>query len=145
MHELSVAQGIVDAVLFEAEKNNAQQVEEINVDVGELMQIDTEALEKMLILLMKGPKLARAQVKLNVQKASFSCRRCAEKWDMTEAKKQLSSVLDELLVREPHGKEPPLHFLPCLYPAFLRCPKCGSSDIAATQGEDIRLRKLIME
>jgi len=145
MHELGVAQSVVDAVLSEAEKNNAQKVEEINVDVGELMQIDSEALEKMLILLMKGPKLAGTRVRLNVQKASFSCRKCTGKWDMTEARKQLSSVPDDLLIREPDSKELPLHFLPYLYPAFLRCPKCGSSDIAVTQGEDIRLRKLIMK
>ena len=145
MHELSVAQSIVDAVLSEAEKNNAKKVEEINVDVGELMQIDAQALEEMLILLMKGPKLARAKVRLNVQKASFLCRRCTEKWDMTEARKQLSSVPDDLLIREPDSKELPLHFLPYLYPAFLRCPKCGSSDIAVIQGEDIRIRRLIME
>ena len=145
MHELSVAQSILDAVLSEGEKSNAKKIKEINVEVGELMQIDVEALKTMLMLLLKGPKLAHAQLKLKIRKASFACRKCSEKWGMSEAKKQLSRTPDELLVREPDSKELPLHFLPYLYPAFIRCPKCGSSDTVVTQGEGIRLRGLIMQ
>lgn len=145
MHELSVAQSIVDTVLLEADKNHARQIKEINIDVGELMQLDTKALADALKILMTGDRLKGARVLVHVKSASFSCRKCSNQWGMAEARKQLAQVPDSLLVREPDSKELPLHFLPYLYPSFVHCPKCGSADTATTEGEDIKLRKLIME
>ena len=145
MHELSIAQNIVDTVLSEVQKNDAKRVTEISVDVGELMQLDRNALRFALRLLMTGPVLKGARVHMRVRKASFSCRKCDLKWGMAEAQKQLAEVPDTLRVREPDSKELPLHFLPFLYPAFIRCPGCGSSDISSKEGEEIQLRRVVME
>jgi hydrogenase nickel insertion protein HypA len=146
MHELSVAQSIVDAVLSEAERNNAKRVKEINVDVGELMQLDIQGLSDALNLLMKGSKLDGAVVFTHLKEASFSCRRCGAKWNMSDTRKELEQVPDDLCIREPDSKELPLHFLPYIYSAFIHCPKCGSSDATTSEGaEDIRLRRLVME
>jgi len=57
MHELSVAQSIIEMVLLEAEKNNAKKVNEINIDVGELMQLEVQVLNDALNLLIKDSKL----------------------------------------------------------------------------------------
>ena len=145
MHELSVAQSIVDAVLLEAAKNGASHVKEINIDVGEMMQLDTRALTESLKILTSDAKLTGSKIRIHVKKAHFSCRKCQVQWDMREARKQLESVPDSLLVREPDSNELPLHFLPYLYPSFIHCPKCGSADVTTSEGEDIRLRKLVME
>jgi hydrogenase nickel incorporation protein HypA/HybF len=146
MHELGVAQSIVDAVLSEAERVNAKRVKEINIDVGELMQLDVQVLTEALSLLTKGSKLEGARVLTHVKGASFSCRRCGAKWNMMDARKQLDRVADELLIREPDSKETPLHFLPYMYNTFIQCPKCGSSDASASPGaDDLLLRKLVME
>lgn len=145
LHELSLAQNIVDSVLSEAARKEAKKVLEIHLDIGELMQLDRKTLLFGLKLLTTGPILGGAHVHIHLKKASFSCRRCSHEWDMAEAKKQLATVPDELLVREPDSKELPLHFLPYLYPAFVRCPKCGSSDISAKDGKGIQLTRLVME
>jgi len=146
MHELSIAQSIVEMVLLEAEKINAKTVNEINIDVGELMQLDVQVLSDALNLLIKDSKLDGARVFMHVNEASFSCRRCGTKWNMTDAKKELEQVPDSLRIREPDSKELPLHFLPYIYSAFIHCPKCGSSDAIVSDGaEDIRLRRLVME
>jgi len=145
LHELSVAQSIVDTVLSEVEKNEAKRVTEISLDVGQLMQLDRNALAFALRLLMTGPVLKGARVRVNVRKASFSCRKCGRAWGMAEAQKQLAEVPDTLRVREPDSKELPLHFLPSLYPAFIRCPRCGSSDISSKEGEEIQFRRLVIE
>lgn len=145
MHELSIAQSIVDTVLSEAQKNDAKRVSEISVDVGQLMQLDRNALAFALRLLMTGPVLKGARVRVRVRKASFTCRKCDSEWGMAEAQKQLAEVPDTLRVREPDSKELPLHFLPFLYPAFIRCPRCGSSDTSSKEGEEIRLRRVVME
>ena len=145
MHEMGIAQNIVDTVLSEAEKKGAKRITEISVDVGQLMQLDRDALAFGLKLLMRGPTLRGARVRVRVRKASFSCRRCNSEWGMAEAQKQLAEVPDALRVREPDSKELPLHFLPYLYPAFIRCPGCGSSDIFSREGEEIKFRRVLME
>ena len=145
MHELSIAQNIVDFALSEADKNNAMAVSEVFIDVGELMQVEVDVLEKALGLLMAGPRLAGCSVHMQVEAASFQCRRCDASWGMEEARRQLERTPDSLRVKEPDSIELPLHFLPSLYSAFLHCPKCGSVDIVASAGEDIRLRRLVME
>jgi len=145
MHELSVAQSITDFALSETQKQNARRVTEISVDVGELMQVDTKVLLDALNMLMSGTKLKGCKVRVRVAAASFSCRRCLSSWGMAEAKSQLGAVPEDLLVKEPDSDELPLHFLPYLYPAFIHCPRCGSSDIAVTEGEDVQIRKMVLE
>ncbi|MEA3479244.1 MAG: hydrogenase maturation nickel metallochaperone HypA [Bacteroidota bacterium] len=44
MHEVSVAQNIVEIVVAEAEKANAEKVTVVKLDVGELSGIEKEAL-----------------------------------------------------------------------------------------------------
>ncbi|MGA2199937.1 MAG: hydrogenase/urease maturation nickel metallochaperone HypA [Nitrososphaerales archaeon] len=145
MHELSVAQSIVEFVVEQADENRADRVSEVDVQVGEVMRVDAAVLKKALGALMVGPRLAGARVSVSVERASFSCQKCGSRWDMKDAEKQLSGVSDSLLVREPESNEVPLHFLPGLYTAFLRCPSCGSTDFAATQGEDVRVTKVVLE
>jgi hydrogenase nickel incorporation protein HypA/HybF len=145
LHELGIAQSIVDSALAEADKVGAKKVTSMEIDVGELMQVDVKALEAALRLLMKGPKLEGTTIAVRVTEASFSCRRCGRRWGMDDAKRQLEAVPDELRIREPDSVELPLHFLPYLYPSFVRCPSCGSSDSAATAGEDIRVRRVVLD
>ena len=145
MHELSVAQSIVEFALYEADRNKAEKVVELDVDVGELMQVDTDVLRKALGALMNGPRLAGARVEVQTESASFSCQRCESRWDMQDAREQLSQVPDSLLVREPDSNEVPIHFLPALYSAFLKCPACGSTDFSAVRGEEIRVMRIVLE
>lgn len=145
MHELSIAQSIIDYVVSEADRNNAKTVNELEIEVGELMQVDVKGLGDLMKLLMTGPRLENCRIELKVKEASFQCQKCGTSWDMQEAKKQLQAVSDSLLVREPESKELPLHFLPSLYSSFLHCPKCGSADMTARSGEDIRIRRLVTE
>ena len=145
MHELGIAQSVVDSALAEADKVKAKRVTSIEVDVGELMQLDVKALEDALRMLMRGPRLEGAAIDVRVTEASFSCRRCGAQWRMDEAKRQLEEVPDDLRIREPDSVELPLHFLPYLYPSFVRCPSCGSSDSSATEGEDIRVTRVVLD
>jgi len=124
---------------------NAKVVSEISIDVGELMQLDTSTLRAGLKILLVGPMLSNAKIKIHVVNAKFFCRRCGHTWTMSEAKKQLGGIPDQLLVKEPDSKELPLHFLPHLFPAFLHCPKCDSSDVSVTEGKNIKLRRLVLQ
>lgn len=145
MHELGIAQSIVDSVSDEAKKATAKRVISMDIEVGELTQVEVDVLSNALKLLMKGPALEGTKVHVRLAEASFTCRRCGQEWGMEEAKRQLSAVPDNLRIREPDSVELPLHFLPYLYPSFVNCPSCGSSDISATRGEEIRIVRVVME
>jgi len=145
MHELSIARSIVDFAESEKERQNAERVTEIQLEVGELMQVDSSVLLQALEALTAGSSLKGCRVRVDVLPASFSCRRCSSSWDMEEAKKQLGVVQEDLLVKEPDSDELPLHFLPYLYPAFIHCPTCGSSDVEVVTGEDVQIRRMVLE
>jgi hydrogenase nickel insertion protein HypA len=145
MHEFGIAQSIVEYTLSEAEKNKASRVSEIHLELGELTMIDRSILSNALKLLMTDPKLKGCKMYIRKKRVSFVCRKCSSEWSMAETMKQLNQVPEKLLVREPDSKELPLHFLPSLYSAFVRCPKCGSSDVDVTGGDDVRIRRLVLE
>ena len=145
MHELSIAQNVIDSVLSEAKKNDAKKVLVIEVSIGELMQLDKDAFVYSLSLLRSGPMLGAAKLEVKIEKATFSCRKCSRSWSMDETRKQLQEVEKGLLVRELDGTELPLHFLPQLYPAFVHCPDCGSSDILLKDGQSVQITKLVVE
>lgn len=144
MHELGIAQSIVESVKNEADKAKARRVLSIEIQVGELMQLDVKALEGALGTMMTDPRLKGATVEVKLSPAWFSCNRCGQGWGMEEAKRQLELVAEDLRVREPDSVELPLHFLPYLHSTFVRCPRCGSAD-SSVEGEDVVVRRLVME
>lgn len=145
MHELSIARNVVEYALTEAARNDSKRVEEVHVEVGELTQVEPDLLSRSLSMLMTGPRLQGCRVVVTTARATFVCRKCSSKWGMAEVRKELEKVPDELRVQEPESRELPLHFLPQLYSAFIHCPRCGSADISALSGEDIRIRRLALE
>ena len=145
MHELGIAQSIVEYAVSEAKARKATKVSEIQVEVGQLALIEKPLLSNALRMLRAGPLMEGCRFRVRERKASFTCRKCSASWPMKEAMKQLEKVPQDLLVREPDSKEVPLHFLPSLYPAFVRCPKCGSADIEVIAGEDVRIMRVVFE
>lgn len=145
MHEIGIAQSIIDSTLEEAERVGADKVSYIEVEVGELTQVEPRVLQEALGLLLRGPMLVDARVEVKLAKASFACGRCSREWAMDETRRQLEAVSPELRVVEPDSVEVPLHFLPYLYPAFVRCPACGSADTSVKEGEDVYVRRVVFD
>ncbi len=145
MHELSIARNVVEYALSEAASSGSKRVEEVQVEVGELTQVEPDVLSRSLSMLMTGPKLQGCRVVVTTARATFECRSCSSRWGLAEVRRELDEVPDELRVQEPESRELPLHFLPQLYSAFIHCPRCGSADISALGGEDIRIRRLALE
>ncbi len=139
MHEYGIAQSIADYMLAEAHRRKAEGVSEVRVEVAELTMVDTKVLSHALRLLMKGEVLAGCRVKVAKARSSFVCRKCSSRWTMAEAAKQIGAIPEALKVREPDSTEAPMHFIPSLAPAFVRCPKCGSADVEIEGGENVRI------
>lgn len=145
MHELGIAQNIIESAMDEAARVGAKRVVSMEIDVGELMQLDIPALQNSLAALMVDPRVRGALVTVRNVPARFSCNRCGSEWGMDEARGQLGQVAENLRVQEPDSLELPLHFLPSLFPVFLKCPECGTADTKAIEGEEIIVRRVVME
>ena len=144
MHEFGIAQSVVDYALSEADRVGARGVRRLQLSVGEVMQVDARALAAAFRVLLDGPRLKGCRVSVRIEKASFVCRKCAARWGMRKALEQLDETPGSLRVKEPDGKELPLHFLPSLYQTFVHCPNCGSADVGATGGEGIRVKGVVL-
>jgi len=134
----------MDVVLAEAERKHSKRVARVDISIGELMMLDRRAFSEALRLLRSDPLYAGTRIQVKVEKAHFSCRRCSTEWGMEEATKQLDKVDDRVKIREPDSIELPLHFLPELYPSFITCPKCGSSDSVLQGGDEVKITKLVL-
>ncbi len=142
---MSLAQSVIASVTSEAEKHEAKKVVKISIAVGELMQLDKGILVDSFQSLLDGPMLSGAEVEVTDDRAAFTCQKCSAKWGMDVARQQLKAVGADLLISEPDSQELPLHFLPELYPAFIHCPSCGSSDIFLSDGGAIKITRLVLE
>lgn len=145
MHEFGIARSIADFATSEVEKQRARRVVELEVEVGDLTMVEGPLLSHALRVLMKGPILGDCRVRVRKKPLTLVCRRCSSSLSMKTAMRQMESVPESLLVREPDSKESPTHFLPSLFPAFFHCTRCGSADLELKGGEGVEIRKMKLE
>lgn len=143
MHEWSIAEGIISAVLREAE--GAKKVKEVEVRVGELRDLNLEILSEAVSVISKGTIAEGARYRFTEKPASFKCVKCGVRWGMREALREVEKRLPGegyIMEEEP---EPPIHFLPTLIAGLQRCPRCGGMDIVIESGQELELVKILVE
>jgi len=120
MHELSMAQGIINAVLETAESNNATEVTEVTVEIGRLAMINPEQLQFMLGVLVENTIMEDAKVSIEDVPAEIECEDCNFKG---------VAILDESD-----------HYAP-----LVKCPECDSLKVEVLNGKDIVVKNIIIE
>lgn len=76
MHEMAIAQGLIDAVLAAAEKNNASIVETVEVTIGEMQLVVPEALETAFEAVSRGTSAEGAHLIQLTENVKMRCRNC---------------------------------------------------------------------
>ena len=76
MHEMALAEGILDIVLSYADKNGAKKVSEISVLVGEMTGVVPESLVFCFTSLSKGTKAENAKLVLKHVPLMGKCLDC---------------------------------------------------------------------
>ena len=76
MHELSMAQAIVDTVLDAAKKNNAEEIVEVTIEIGMLTMLNPEQLTFLLDVLAEGTLLENAKIIIEDVPVEINCRNC---------------------------------------------------------------------
>lgn len=120
MHELSMAQGIINAVLDTANTNNATEVTEVSVEVGRLAMINPEQLQFILGVLVENTIMEDAEIKFEEIPAEIQCNDCDYKGE---------AILDD--------KD---HYAP-----MVKCPKCDSLSVETLNGKDIVVKNIVIE
>ena len=120
MHELSMAQGIINAVLETAESNNATEVNEVTIEIGRLAMINPEQLQFMLGVLVENTIMQDAKINIEDIPAEIECKDCDFKG---------VAILDDSD-----------HYAP-----LVKCPECDSLKVEILNGKDIVVKNIIIE
>ncbi len=99
MHEFSVAQLVLEAVLKAAAKHGARRVLEVTLEVGELSLLNLEQLEFSFKVLSKGTIVEDAKLRFEVRRTVIRCLKCG--YEGMAASAELESHLPPLVVQCP--------------------------------------------
>lgn len=144
MHEWSLAEALVTSLSRYAEREGISRIVEVDVAYGELMELDAEIFEQAFAAMVEGTPLEGAKLVLREEEARFVCNSCGHVWDFKEAERQVDSG-GPRIVEEGGGLESPLHLMPGLATALIRCPACGSRDFTLERGGDLRVERVVVE
>ncbi|MCR5302989.1 MAG: hydrogenase maturation nickel metallochaperone HypA [Lachnospiraceae bacterium] len=76
MHELSIVEGILEAVIPEVEKYDVSRVNEIRLKVGELSGIVPQCIDEYFRIAAKGTIAEGASIKIEKIPVSIQCSEC---------------------------------------------------------------------
>ena len=113
MHEMSLAEGILQIVESAAAQQGFQRVTEVRLEIGALSGVEVEALSFCMDVVLKGSVAEGARVELERLPGQGYCLGCGETVEIQ-----------------------------ALYDA---CPKCGSYQVQATGGTEMRVKDLLVE
>ena len=147
MHEWSLAQAIFESVLDFAREKNISKIIEVEVSVGELSQLDINLMSEAFHLISKDTILHDTKIVFKEIKARFKCKNCGYEWDMKEAERQMKENIPEFakIVDEEGTVDYPIHYMPDLIYAYIKCPACGSKDFEVVSGKGVKITKIIVE
>lgn len=113
MHEMSLAEGILQIVEGAAAQQDFTRVKEIRLEIGALSGVEVEALGFCLDVVLNGSVAEGARVELERIPGQGFCLACGGTVEIQ-----------------------------ALYDA---CPQCGSFQVQATGGTEMRVKDLLVE
>jgi hydrogenase nickel incorporation protein HypA/HybF len=120
MHELSMAQAIVDTVLDAAQKNEAQDVLEVTIEIGQLTMLNPEQLKFLLDVIIEGTLLENSEILIEEIPVEIKCQSCDFKGEANT-----------------EGSD---HYL-----AIVLCPECGGRNVEITKGRECNVKNIRIE
>lgn len=76
MHELSIAQSILDIAEKAAPQDKNAVITSVSLQVGELSGVEIDALKFALSIIKKDTLLDKADLKIDVVRGEAECRQC---------------------------------------------------------------------
>lgn len=113
MHEMSLAEGVIQLVEDTARREAAQRVSLVVLEIGRLSSVEPEALRFCFDVVSKGGIADGAQLEIIATPGQGWCMPCGENVPLAEL--------------------------------FGACPKCGSHQVQATGGTEMRVKEIGIE
>ena len=76
MHELSIAQEILDIIEAERKRHGFEKVEKVRLRVGALSGVDPNALEFSFEVIREGTCAEKAELEITMEPMKLVCRQC---------------------------------------------------------------------
>jgi hydrogenase nickel incorporation protein HypA/HybF len=133
MHEWALAEGVIATALEAGEKQGLGTITRIVVRIGELQRIQKEVFRQALeaVTPESEPRLAAAEIVLEIQPARFRCRPCQHRYTLADTGPELD-----------HESLESIHFIPELAHIFMECPSCRSPDFEVVEGRGVWIEAL---
>lgn len=130
MHEWALAESVVKSALEAAEKENLKKITEIDIQLGELQQINEEIFKKAIddILVIEKNKFKDVTINITTRKSKLKCNKCGFVWSFKDMKNKLSTNESEAI-----------HFIPEVAFVHRRCPNCKSPDFEILKGRGVSI------
>lgn len=120
MHELSMADAMVKTVLDVAEKNNATEILEVTIEVGQLTMLNPEQLKFLLDVLVEDTLLEGSKINIEEVPVEIDCKTCNYEG-----------------LPNMDGSD---HYL-----AIVKCPECGGRNLEITAGRECNVKTIKIE
>jgi hydrogenase nickel incorporation protein HypA/HybF len=120
MHELSMADGILKAVIENAEKNEATEVIEVTIEIGKMALLNPEQVKFMLDVLSEDTIANKAKFVIEEIPIEIMCSECDFEGKVD------TDDLD--------------HYTP-----MVECPKCENKRVSIINGKDCTVKNIIIE
>ncbi len=82
MHEMSLAEGILDIALDYAKKNNAKKINRVGLVVGKMSGVEPESLTFSFDMIKKGTLADEAELVLRRTPLRGRCTKCGKEFDI---------------------------------------------------------------
>jgi hydrogenase nickel incorporation protein HypA/HybF len=84
MHELSIAQGILDIIQNEAEKNAIERVSVVRLKLGKLTAVEPSSLSFCFELITKGTLAEGAKLEIDTIPITGRCAQCGREFTLED-------------------------------------------------------------
>ncbi|AFH42263.1 hydrogenase maturation nickel metallochaperone HypA [Fervidicoccus fontis] len=122
MHEIAIAQGIIEAI---KEKAFHEKISEVKVLFGELQNIDINIVMNYVTMTLESLNI-KVKLSYEIREARFKCNKCGYEWSLSDV--SLSEDEREMI-----------HFMPEAVHTVVSCPNCKSSDFEVLDGKNVMM------
>ena len=82
MHEMSIAQGLLDIIKEEMEKHHATMLRSVRLNIGQLSAIVPESLSFCFEVMTAGTQLEGARLDMEIIRLRGVCRACKREFEI---------------------------------------------------------------
>ena len=121
MHDLSMANSMVEAILDTAKKNDAIKINEAVFEIGELTMLNPEQLRFMMDILREGTIFEDAEIIINMIPTKIECESCG-----FTGESKTDENMDHLMT-------------------VATCPECENTRVHILQGQECNIKTIKIE